>query len=341
MGAGSGFGSGGGISGCGSDIWWRKGGVAYTSNEVHIDVVERIHGIVGPKSQLLSVSVTGELQVQSRLTGLAEVTLVLKNPETLSNAAFHPCVKIDKFVENQQLVFVPPDGEFILCTYCVNSPIVNNNDAAIGSDKAAALECDDSPDIHCLLGGPPPNGPSLSMQKNLMLPVTLQGVLHVNKYLSHSAKLELRIGCHSAIRGASGSAITDANTDGVDNSFGLENVVVWTPLPSYVSSISMMCSTGSTSLVSTTRGKMLMWSVGELTFEGGSQRLDGTLVFDPDTDNHSDVVVPSELRLTAHVGFVVKGWAASGIKIDSLDAAGLVYRACRGATLSGQVEFRL
>lgn len=46
MGLGSGSGEGGGISGAGSDCWWRRGNVHYASNEVYVDVLESIHATV-------------------------------------------------------------------------------------------------------------------------------------------------------------------------------------------------------------------------------------------------------------------------------------------------------
>ena len=46
LGTGSGQGEGSGLSGSGSDYWWRKGAVQYASNEVYVDLIEKISGIV-------------------------------------------------------------------------------------------------------------------------------------------------------------------------------------------------------------------------------------------------------------------------------------------------------
>lgn len=46
MGTGSGHGEGSGLSGSGSDNWWRRGGVTYASNEVYVDIIEEIGGII-------------------------------------------------------------------------------------------------------------------------------------------------------------------------------------------------------------------------------------------------------------------------------------------------------
>ncbi|KAL8426070.1 hypothetical protein Efla_007343 [Eimeria flavescens] len=46
LGTGSGQGEGCGLSGSGSDHWWRRGGVHYASNEVYVDLVEKLTGIV-------------------------------------------------------------------------------------------------------------------------------------------------------------------------------------------------------------------------------------------------------------------------------------------------------
>ncbi|CDI84016.1 adaptor complexes medium subunit domain containing protein, putative [Eimeria acervulina] len=46
LGSGSGYGEGSGLSGSGSDCWWRRGAVNYTSNEVYVDLIERIQALV-------------------------------------------------------------------------------------------------------------------------------------------------------------------------------------------------------------------------------------------------------------------------------------------------------
>eukprot|EP00923_Selenidium_pygospionis_P015725 GHVN01027418.1.p1 GENE.GHVN01027418.1~~GHVN01027418.1.p1 ORF type:complete len:535 (+),score=122.97 GHVN01027418.1:163-1605(+) len=121
MGLGSGSGTGGGLSGCGSDVWWRKGGISYTGNEVYVDVIESLNCIVDKAGDMVCSSVTGSIQVNSKLSGVPQLTLTLRQPSMLEEAGLHPCVKLKRFERDRALSFIPPDGVTEIASYHIPS----------------------------------------------------------------------------------------------------------------------------------------------------------------------------------------------------------------------------
>lgn len=72
---------------------------------------------------LVKCEINGEVQVNSHITGLPDLTLSFVNPSILDDVRFHPCVRFRPWESNQILSFVPPDGQFKLMNYryCVLS----------------------------------------------------------------------------------------------------------------------------------------------------------------------------------------------------------------------------
>ena len=68
----------------------------------------------------MKCEIYGEVQVNSHLSGLPDLTLSFKNPSILDDVRFHPCVRFRPWESHQFLSFVPPDGQFKLMSYrCV------------------------------------------------------------------------------------------------------------------------------------------------------------------------------------------------------------------------------
>jgi len=102
-----------------SEVWWRKQNVSYASNEVYVDIVESIDCICNGQGHMVAGGVTGEILVNSKLSGFPEVLLSFRNPGILQNVSFHPCVRLHRYERDRMLSFVPPDGEFSLASYWI------------------------------------------------------------------------------------------------------------------------------------------------------------------------------------------------------------------------------
>ncbi|KAL3515913.1 hypothetical protein ACH5RR_022815 [Cinchona calisaya] len=113
-----------------SCVPWRKTDLKNTSNEVYVDLVEEMDAIINREGTLVKCEIYGEIQVNSHLSGLPDLTLSFANASILNDVRFHPCIRLRPWESQQILSFVPPDGQFKLMSYRVkklkNIPIYVN-----------------------------------------------------------------------------------------------------------------------------------------------------------------------------------------------------------------------
>lgn len=113
------------LGGASAQVWWRRKDVTYASNEVYVDIVESVDCICNGSGHMVSGGINGDILVNSKLSGLPEVLLTLRNPGVLQNVSFHPCVRLHRFERDRALSFVPPDGEFTLASYWIPDITLN------------------------------------------------------------------------------------------------------------------------------------------------------------------------------------------------------------------------
>ncbi|TFK43309.1 Mu homology domain-containing protein [Crucibulum laeve] len=113
--SGSGLGAAGGPFS--SPIPWRKAGLRYASNEIYFDMVEELKAIVNKHGVTVSSSVWGKIETNSKLSGTPDCLLTFTNARVLTDCAFHPCVRLQRWTRDKALSFVPPDGRFVLAEY--------------------------------------------------------------------------------------------------------------------------------------------------------------------------------------------------------------------------------
>ncbi|KAL0949818.1 hypothetical protein HGRIS_009853 [Hohenbuehelia grisea] len=100
-----------------SPIPWRRAGVRYASNEIYFDMVEEIKAVVNKSGTPLSCNVWGKIESNSKLSGTPDCLLTFTNAHVLTDCAFHPCVRLQRWTRDKSLSFVPPDGKFTLLEY--------------------------------------------------------------------------------------------------------------------------------------------------------------------------------------------------------------------------------
>ncbi|TDL29796.1 clathrin adaptor, mu subunit [Rickenella mellea] len=100
-----------------SPIPWRKAGVRYNNNEIYFDVVEDLRAIVNKSGTVLSSNAWGRIESNSRLSGTPDLVLSFLNPTVLQDCSFHSCVRLQRWIRDKSLSFVPPDGRFVLMEY--------------------------------------------------------------------------------------------------------------------------------------------------------------------------------------------------------------------------------
>jgi len=119
----------------------------------------------------------------------------------------------------------------------------------------------------------------------------------------------------------------------------IDKFVVNVRLPSAIASANLASQGGNIRFDEDT--KVVVWHIGKLA--GQENKAEGTLIYATDPKDGSPRI-PSEEKSTAQLSFVIKGWAMSGIRLDSCDVSSVPYnpyKASRYTTTSGKMDFRI
>jgi AP-1 complex subunit mu len=100
-------------------VSWRTDGIKHTKNEIFLDVIEKLNILVSHNGNVLRSEILGSVKMRSSLSGMPELKLGLNdkvffemnNKQTRS-----------KLIE-RLITFIPPDGEFELMTYRVDTHV--------------------------------------------------------------------------------------------------------------------------------------------------------------------------------------------------------------------------
>lgn len=115
----------------GSAIPWRRSNVKHTSNELYVDIVESLSVTMAPSGRPLSAFSHGSIAFTSKVSGVPDLLLSLSTGgkgagmgsrgdqlrTVMERVVFHPCVRLSRWKSEGVLSFVPPDGRFALCGY--------------------------------------------------------------------------------------------------------------------------------------------------------------------------------------------------------------------------------
>ncbi|CAG0921700.1 unnamed protein product [Notodromas monacha] len=115
-----------------SNVPWRRSGVKYTNNEAYFDVIEEIDAIIDKSGSVVFAEIQGYVDCCVKLSGMPDLTMTFVNPRLLEDVSFHPCVRFRRWEasfnllyiissNDKMLSFVPPDGNFRLISYHLNS----------------------------------------------------------------------------------------------------------------------------------------------------------------------------------------------------------------------------
>ncbi|VVT56484.1 uncharacterized protein SAPINGB_P005093 [Magnusiomyces paraingens] len=134
-------------------VSWRSEGLKYSKNEAFLDVVESVNMMVSPTGKVLRSEILGSIQMKCFLSGMPELRLGLNdrvifdrqsnttgqiiNPNggaggrsaggkgsiELEDVKFHQCVRLSRFESDRTISFIPPDGEFELMSYRLNTTV--------------------------------------------------------------------------------------------------------------------------------------------------------------------------------------------------------------------------
>jgi len=119
-------------------VSWRSEGIKHRKNEIFLDVVEKLNLLVSSNGTVLHSEIVGAVQMKSFLSGMPELKLGLNDKlmfeatgrsttrikaVELEDIKFHQCVRLARFENDRTISFIPPDGEFELMTYRLNTHV--------------------------------------------------------------------------------------------------------------------------------------------------------------------------------------------------------------------------
>ncbi|KAI9048497.1 hypothetical protein LZ554_007331 [Drepanopeziza brunnea f. sp. 'monogermtubi'] len=328
---------------------WRRANVRHTSNELYVDLVETLTVTLAPSGRPLAAFANGTIALTSKISGVPDLLLNLSTPSGKQNInsvmelpVFHPCVRLARWREKPgELSFIPPDGRFVLAGYEVDLLPFQNGKS--GSTSASNLKLPVNIEVKT---GQGPQGSDFEVRL-FITNVSGQG----NSSLSGPSSMSSsRIGG----RGVGGFSSGLGGQAGTSSTPTLEDLVVTIPLPADVRNLSeIRASRGDTTYNPGERniewhipakdtvagGATLRCTVvGPLSieedFESTGFRLEGGYDYEDayqsssakskplETEEQRDAKKVAQNKIlmpsSAMVSFSVKGWLASGIKVESL-----------------------
>ncbi|KAG4417459.1 hypothetical protein IFR04_009412 [Cadophora malorum] len=330
---------------------WRRANVRHTSNELYVDLVENLTVTLAPSGRPLAAFANGTIAFTSKISGVPDLLLNLSTPsgnQNLTNVmelpVFHPCVRLARWREKPgELSFIPPDGRFVLAGYEVDLLPFQNGKS--GTTTSSNLKLPVSLEVKTCLG---PQGSDFEVRL-FITKVSGQGDSSISGSSSRSSS-------RVSGRGTGAFAAGLGSQAGTSSTPTLEDLMVTIPLPSDVRNLSeIRASRGDTTYNPGERN--LEWHipakdavaggatlrctvVGPLSneddLESNGFRLEGVYDYEENTYQttsvkagkpeltddqrdvnriaHNKILMPS----SATVSFSVKGWLASGIKVESL-----------------------
>jgi AP-1 complex subunit mu len=118
-------------------VGWRTDDIKHGKNEVFLDVVEKVNILVSNTGNVLKSEILGNVKMRCSLSGMPELKLGLNDKVLfemtgkqsksklieLEDIKFHQCVRLNKFENERLITFIPPDGEFSLMTYRLDTHV--------------------------------------------------------------------------------------------------------------------------------------------------------------------------------------------------------------------------
>ncbi|KAL2162439.1 hypothetical protein VTH06DRAFT_7352 [Thermothelomyces fergusii] len=120
---------------------WRRANVRHTSNKLYCDMIETLSVTLAPSGRPLAAFANGTIAFTSEVSGVPDIVMTLTGPAGKHNLGsvidlpvFHPCVRLARWREQPGVLsFIPPDGRFTLAGYEVDlMPLTGEGVAAYG-----------------------------------------------------------------------------------------------------------------------------------------------------------------------------------------------------------------
>jgi AP-3 complex subunit mu len=184
---------------------WRRANVRHTSNELYVDLVETLSVILAPSGRPIAAFANGTIVFTSKISGVPDLILSLSSPSGRHNIeslmdlpVFHPCVRLARWRERPgELSFIPPDGRFVLAGYEVDLlPVASGK----FTNSSTSLKLPVNVEVKTSLG---PNGTDFEVRVTL---TKVNGPGNSSTLSGSSARSSGRLGAGSSSFGKASSS---------------------------------------------------------------------------------------------------------------------------------------
>jgi len=320
-----------------------------------VDLIELVSATIAPSGRPLSARANGTVAFTSKLSGVPDLLLTLQAPNghrqklgekpnsIIEYPVFHPCVRLSRWRDRPgELSFVPPDGKFVLASYEV--------DLLSKQQQQQQLQ--------------------LPVQVELKTAVGHEGDEFEVRVFVSTAALAPVAGSGSSpafgSRGGNGGSARSPAFGGTSNAPVVEEVSVTIPLPNVVKTlVATRCSRGEFHH----EGREVSWKIpttgsGATPSSTSTFRTAVQIRASADDDEEEEEVTSAKeggkraaarkrriamaMPRCAIVNFSVKGWLASGVRVDSVKIVGgrgmgegvKPYKGVKYITRAGGIEVR-
>ncbi|CAK9301646.1 unnamed protein product [Gordionus sp. m RMFG-2023] len=274
-----------------SNVPWRRTGIKYSNNEAYFDVIEEIDAIIDKFGSVIFSEVQGNIDCAIKLSGMPELTMNFTNPRILDDSSFHLCVRLKHWETEKKLNFIPPDGNFRLMSYKVNSNLATNNMIPLHVQ-------------HSITYSNPSNSSEISASKS-----SGGGGNNLYNYSSSNVNANHNNATSNFSRSSTGKldiVVAPRNTAGKN----IENCTIDMLMPKAVSNMCLTPSQGTYSFDTVT--KVLEWDIGRIELYKSAPQLKGTISLQSGSP-------PPEFNPTINLHFDIPQLAISGLRVCRLD----------------------
>ncbi len=115
----------------------RPEGLKYKVNKAFLDVVEEVNSLISANGTMIRSEIVGHINMKTELSGMPNLKLGLNDKVffevsgrttksrtvEMDHLQFHNCVDMNKFGTDRTIEFIPPDGQFELMSYRLNTQL--------------------------------------------------------------------------------------------------------------------------------------------------------------------------------------------------------------------------
>lgn len=244
-----------------SNIPWRTlNPPNYHPNEIYFDIIENFNLLINNKNKIIKNSIEGRIICNSKLSGHPELLLNLN--KKLENFVLHSCIRLKKFLNENILSFIPPDGEFELLKYFLSSD-TSISSLTSTSSSASAFPSEYISPIYC--------HPLLSFdQKKLTASITIMIGINPSNSLISSTEI-------SSSSSSSSFSSHVASSSAFKKNLTLEDVEIILPFTKNVKTTNLQVTTGE--IFYYEEKKSAVWKIKKISANtpGNSIKLTGTI----------------------------------------------------------------